>query len=93
MVAMLNTRSFDFLWRAQIKVKTLFPGQRLRDTGWLPADTRKKEIFITHLLNVVFTACLAMYLFITFLTEVTLVIGGILTAFLLIFEFGKVPVL
>ena len=54
----------------------------------------RKQIFDAHLLNLVLLACLAMYLFINNGTEgILLVMGGILTAFLLTFEFGKVPVL
>ena len=54
----------------------------------------RKQIFYTHLLNVGLLACVAIYLFINNGTEgIFLVIGGILTAFLLTFEFGKVPVL
>ena len=54
----------------------------------------RKQIFDAHLLNVVLLACLAMYLFNNNGQEgIFLVIGGILTAFLLTFEFGKVPVL
>ena len=54
----------------------------------------RKRIFDAYLLNVVLVACLAIYLFTNDGKEgIFLVIGGMLTAFLLIFEFGKVPVL
>ena len=67
---------------------------RKRYRGTFKPIPERKQIFDAHLLNVVLLACLAMYLFNNNGQEgIFLVIGGILTAFLLTFEFGKVPVL
>ena len=55
---------------------------------------KRKRIFDAHLLNVVLLACLSIYLFTNDGKEgIFLVIGCMLTAVLLTFEFGKVPVL
>ena len=96
MVAMLISFAlFRFsLEKARKKVKTLFPTATKRYRVTFKPIPERKHIFDAHLLNLVLLACLAMYLFINNGTEgIFLVIGGILTAFLLTFEFGKVPVL
>ena len=92
MVAMLISFAFFrfSIAKARKKVKNLFPTATKR---YKPIPERK-QIFDAHLLNVVLLACLAMYLFNNNGQEgIFLVIGGILMAFLLTFEFGKVPVL
>ena len=66
--------------KARKKVKNLFPTARKRYRVTFKPIPERKQIFDAHLLNVV-------------LEGIFLVIGGILTAFLLTFEFGKVPVL
>lgn len=80
--------------KAREKVKNQFPTATKRYRVTFKPMPERKQIFDAHLLNVVLLACLAMYLFTNNGTEgIFLVIGGILTAFLLTFEFGKVPVL
>ena len=80
--------------KARKKVKNLFPTARKRYRVTFKPIAERKQIFDAHLLNVVLLACLAMYLFNNNGQEgIFLVIGGIFTAFLLTFEFGKVPVL
>ncbi|MFS9234146.1 DUF443 family protein [Streptococcus parasanguinis] len=80
--------------KARKKVKNLFPTATKRYRVTFKPIPERKQIFDAHLLNVVLLACLAMYLFNNNgQEEIFLVIGGILTAFLLTFEFGKVPVL
>lgn len=80
--------------KARKKVKNLFPTARKKYRVTFKPIPERKHIFDAHLLNVVLLACLAMYLFNNNGQEgIFLVIGGILTAFLLTFEFGKVPVL
>ena len=80
--------------KARKKVKNLFPTATKRYIVTFKPIPERKQIFDAHLLNVVLLACLAMYLFNNNGQEgIFLVIGGILTAFLLTFEFGKVPVL
>lgn len=80
--------------KARKKVKNLFPTATKRYRVTFKPIPERKQIFDAHLLNVVLLACLAMYLFNNNGQEgIFLVIGGILTAFLLAFEFGKVPVL
>ena len=78
--------------KARKKVKNLFPTARKRYIVIFKTIPERKYIFDAHLLNLVLLACLAMYLF-NGQEGIFLVIGGILTAFLLTFEFGKVPVL
>lgn len=80
--------------KARKKVKNLFPTATKRYRVIFKPIPERKQIFDAHLLNLVLLACLAMYLFNNNGQEgIFLVIGGILTAFLLTFEFGKVPVL
>ena len=80
--------------KARKKVKNLFPTATKRYIVTFKPIPERKQIFDAHLLNVVLLACLAMYLFNNNGQEgIFLMIGGILTAFLLTFEFGKVPVL
>lgn len=80
--------------KARKKVKNLFPTATKRYRITFKPIPERKRIFDAHLLNVVLVACLAIYLFTNDGKEgIFLVIGGMLTAFLLIFEFGKVPVL
>ena len=96
MVAMLISFAFFrfSIAKARKKVKNLFPTARKRYRVTFKPIPERKQIFDAHLLNVVLLACLAMYLFNNNGQEgIFLVIGGILTAFLLTFEFGKVPVL
>ena len=96
MVAMLiSFVLFRFsIEKARKKVKNLFPTATKRYRVTFKPIPERKQIFDAHLLNVVLLACLAMYLFNNNGQEgIFLVIGGILTAFLLTFEFGKVPVL
>lgn len=82
------------LGKARKKVKNLFPTATKRYRITFKPIPERKQIFDAHLLNVALLACLAMYLFNNNGQEgIFLVIGGILTAFLLTFEFGKVPVL
>ena len=96
MVAMLISFAFFrfSIAKARKKVKNLFPTATKRYRVTFKPIPERKQIFDAHLLNVVLLACLAMYLFNNNGQEgIFLVIGGILTAFLLTFEFGKVPVL
>ena len=96
MVAMLiSFVLFRFsIEKARKKVKNLFPTATKRYRVTFKPILERKQTFDAHLLNVVLLACLAMYLFNNDGQEgIFLVIGGILTAFLLTFEFGKVPVL
>ena len=80
--------------KARKKIKNLFPTATKRYRVTFKPIPERKQIFDAHLLNLVLLACLAMYLFNNNGQEgIFLVIGGILTAFLLTFEFGKVPVL
>ena len=82
------------LGKACKKVKNLFPTVTKSYRVTFKPIPERKQIFDAHLLNVVLLACLAMYLFNNNGQEgIFLVIGGILTAFLLTFEFWKVPVL
>ena len=82
------------LGKARKKVKNLFPTATKRYRMTFKPIPKRKQIFDAHLLNVVLLACLSIYLFTNDGKEgIFLVIGCMLTAFLLIFEFGKVPVL
>ena len=80
--------------KARKKVKNLFPTATKRYIVTFKPIPERKQIFDAHLLNVVLLACLAMYLFNNNGQEgIFLMIGGILMAFILTFEFGRVPVL
>lgn len=80
--------------KARKKVKNLFPTVTKRYIVTFKPIPERKQIFDAHLLNVVLLACLAMYLFNNNGQEgIFLMIGGILMAFILTFEFGRVPVL
>ena len=80
--------------QARKKVKNLFPTASKRYIVNFKPIPESKQIFYAHLLNVVLLACLAMYLFNNNGQEgIFLMIGGILMAFILTFEFGRVPVL
>ena len=80
--------------KARKKIKNLFPTATKRYRMTFKPIPKRKQIFDAHLLNVVLLACLSIYLFTNDGKEgIFLVIGCMLTAFLLIFEFGKVPVL
>ena len=80
--------------KARKKVKNLFPTATKRYIVTFKPIPERKQIFDAHLLNVVLLACLAMYFFNNNGQEgIFLMIGGILMAFILTFEFGRVPVL
>lgn len=58
-----------------------------------PKETRR-QIFDAYLFNIIILVCLAFYLFNNDGSEgIFLIIAGIITMFLLVLEFGKVPIL
>lgn len=58
-----------------------------------PKETRK-QVFDAYLLNMIVVVCLVSYLSINNGTEgILLIVAGIITLFLIVLEFGKVPIL